>query len=178
MIDPPITESHRTSITPTPTLVRALGRWSLAALILNIVIGASAFGVPGDVAALLGPYSPWAFVIGGVGMLLIGACFAEVASYFDQTGGPYLYARTGYGPLAGIYIGWLMCLVRAAAAAAVANLFVIYLAQFWPSADKSVTRIVLLTLLLTGSALINVVGVQMGASASNVLAALKIGALA
>ena len=101
------------------TLVRALGRWSLAAIILNIVIGASAFGVPGEIASLIGKYGPWAFLIGGLFMLTVGACFAEVASYFDQTGGPYLYARKAYGPFVGICIAWLMCLVRISSIAAI-----------------------------------------------------------
>jgi amino acid transporter len=166
------------SIAAPHTLVRALGRWSLAGIILNIVIGASAFGVPAGVAALLGPASPWAFVIGGVGMLMIGTCFAEVASYFDQTGGPYLYARHAYGPFVGIFIAWLMCLVRVAAAAAVCNLFVTYVAQFWPPADEGAARVVLLTLLLATFAAVNVLGVRIGANASNGLAILKIGTLA
>jgi basic amino acid/polyamine antiporter, APA family len=160
------------------TLVRALGRWSLAAIILNIVIGASAFGVPGEIAALIGKYGPWAFLIGGLFMLTVGACFAEVASYFDQTGGPYLYARKAYGPFVGICIAWLMCLVRISSIAAICNLFVIYLGYFVAGADQGAIRVLLLSGLLFVFAALNVRGVRTGATASNMFAVLKIGALA
>jgi basic amino acid/polyamine antiporter, APA family len=161
-----------------PTLVRALGRWSFTAILLNLVIGASAFGLPGDIVALLGPYAPWAYVIGGIGILLIGTCFAEVSSYFDQAGGPYLYAREAYGRFAGIYIAYLMTFVRIAAAAAVANLFATYLTQFFPLADAGLTRAFILTALIALFVIINVLGVEMGASVSNTFAMLKIGSLA
>ena len=50
-------------------LVRAIGRWSLAALAINSIIGSGIFGLPATVAALLGKRSvaavllaepPWA----------------------------------------------------------------------------------------------------------------------
>ncbi len=161
-----------------PTLVRALGRWSFTAILLNIVIGASAFGLPGDIAALLGPNAPWAYAIGGLGILMIGACFAEVASYFDQAGGPYLYAREAYGRFAGIYIAYLMTFVRISAAAAVANLFATYLAQFFPALEAGTPRAVALTVLLVTITGINYLGVQLGAGVSNAFAVLKVGSLA
>jgi APA family basic amino acid/polyamine antiporter len=160
------------------TLVRALGRWSFTAILLNLVIGASAFGLPGEVTALLGSYAPWAYVIGGFGILMIGVCFAEVASYFDQAGGPYLYAREAYGRFAGIYIAYLLTFVRISSAAAVTNLFATYLAQFFPGVDGGMKRAIVLTSLLALVVLINFFGVQVGAGASNTFAVLKVGSLA
>jgi basic amino acid/polyamine antiporter, APA family len=40
------------------------------------------------------------------------ACFAEVASRFGESGGPYLYAREAFGRFVGIEMGWLVWLVR------------------------------------------------------------------
>jgi amino acid transporter len=111
-------------------LVRAIGRWSLAALALNSIIGSGIFGLPSTVAKLLGPRSVVAVLIAGAAMAVIMACFAEVASQFSETGGPYLYARTAFGRLTGILVGWMLYLAQTAAPAANANLFVIYLAQF------------------------------------------------
>jgi basic amino acid/polyamine antiporter, APA family len=45
-------------------MVRAIGRWSLAALVVNIIIGSGIFGLPSKVAAIIGRQSPLAFLIG------------------------------------------------------------------------------------------------------------------
>jgi basic amino acid/polyamine antiporter, APA family len=162
----------------TPTLVRALGRWSFTAILLNIVIGASAFGLPSEIAAQLGPYAPWAYFLGGLGILMIGMCFAEVASYFEQAGGPYLYAREAYGQYAGIYIAYLLTFVRIAAASGIANLFSTYLGQFFPGVDSGWPRAAVLTAIIAVVLCINIIGVKMGAGVSNTFAVLKVGSLA
>ncbi len=100
-------------------------------------------------------------------MAVIMACFAEVASQFTASGGPYLYVRAAFGRLAGIEVGWLTWVVRIASCAANANLFVIYLAQFWPRATQPVPRFLILTLLVGILAAINYRGVRMGAQVSN-----------
>ena len=60
-------------------------------------------------------------------MAVIMGCYAEVASHFHDAGGPYLYARAAFGRFMGIQTAWMLCLGQAAAPAANANLFVIYL---------------------------------------------------
>jgi DNA-directed RNA polymerase specialized sigma24 family protein len=44
-------------------LRRAIGRWSLAALMLNTMIGASAFGLPSWLVARLGKWSTLAYFV-------------------------------------------------------------------------------------------------------------------
>src|SRR5262245_22003135 len=112
-------------------LVRAIGRWDLTAAVVNGVIGSGIFGIPGEIARLCGTYSPLAYLFAGAGILAIVLCFAEVASRFDQAGGPYLYARAAFGPLVGFQAGWLTFWIRTTSAAAALNVFVNYLAQTW-----------------------------------------------
>ena len=97
---PPSTSSHQ--------LVRAIGRWSLTALVVNSVIGSGVFGLPSTVAGLLGKFSPLAVLLAGLGMAVIFACFAEVSSQFHQAGGPYLYARAAFGRGMGIQMAWML----------------------------------------------------------------------
>src|SRR5882672_3640745 len=99
-------------------LVRAIGRWSLAALTINSIIGSGVFKLPSDVAKRLGSLSPWAVLLAGAAMAIIMACFAEVASRFSEAGGPYLYARVAFGRLAGLETGWMLWLARLTAPAA------------------------------------------------------------
>jgi len=154
--------------------VREIGRWTLTALVINSIIGSGIFGLPSTIAGLLGNASPYAFLLAAVGIGIIMACFAEVASQFRDAGGPYLYARAAFGRFAGLQMGWLAWLVRLTAAAANANLFVDYLAEFWPGATGTVVRIVLLTLLLGGLAAINYRGVRVGAQTSNIFTVAKL----
>src|SRR6266446_6943830 len=159
---------------PQTGLVRAIGRWSLAALAVNSIIGSGVFGLPATVAGLLGKRSVVAVLIAGAAMGVIMACFAEVASQFSEAGGPYLYARAAFGRLTGILVGWMLYLAQTAAPAANANLFVIYLAEFWPAAKEPWPRFVILTLLVGLLALINARGARQGTAVSNVFTVAKI----
>ena len=107
-------------------------------------------------------------------MGVIMACFAEVASQFSEAGGPYLYARAAFGRLTGILVGWMLYLGQTAAPAASANLFVIYLAEFWSAAKERWPRFVILTLLVGVLALINARGARQGTAVSNVFTVAKI----
>jgi APA family basic amino acid/polyamine antiporter len=157
-----------------PKLVRAIGRWSLAALTINCIIGSGVFGLPSVVAADVGRASVMAVLLAGAAIAIVMACFGEVASQFSEAGGPYLYVRTAFGRLLGIQVGWLAWLVRLTSCAANANLFVIYMAEFWPQSTLPLPRFVLLTLLVGILAAINYRGVRLGTHVSNVFTAAKL----
>ena len=151
-----------------------MGRWTLVALVINSIIGSGIFGLPSLVWKIVGNGGPWAYLLAGAGIGVTMACFAEVASRFTEAGGPYLYARTAFGRFIGIEMGWLLWLVRLSACAAGANLFVIYLAEFWPGAKQPVARAAVLALLLGVLAAINYRGVKSGARTSNVFTVAKL----
>lgn len=160
-----------------PTLVRALGRWTLTALVLNCVIGSGIFGLPSAIAKLLGPLAPWAYVFGALAIGVIMVVFAEVASQFRDSGGQYLYAREALGRFAGIQVGWFFLLVRLTSGAAVLNLFVNYLGEFWPGVSEPLARAAVLIVLVGGFAVVNYCGVRAGAGVSNFFTITKIATL-
>jgi amino acid transporter len=143
-----------------PGLVRAIGRWDLTAAIINAVIGSSIFGMPDDIARLCGALSPLACLFAGLGILTIVLSFAEVASRFDQAGGPYLYAREAFGGMVGFQAGWLTFWIRVTAVAANLNVFADYLAQLWPWAGGRAGSTLVMLALMAVITLINVVGVR------------------
>ena len=163
---------------PRPDLVRAIGRWSLVALVVNSIIGSGIFGLPSTVAGILGKSSPYAVLIAGAGMTIVIACFAEVASRFQQAGGPYLYARVAFGRFMGIETAWMLWLGQITAPAANANLFVIYLGEFFPHAKEPWTRALILTGLIGLLTAINLRGVKAAAQVSNIFTAAKLVPLA
>jgi basic amino acid/polyamine antiporter, APA family len=113
-------------------------------------------------------------LIAGAAMAVIMGCYAEVASHFQEAGGPYLYARAAFGRFMGIQTAWMLFLGQAAAPAANANLFVIYLGEFWRRAKDPLPRFVILTLLVGILAFINYRGVRAGARVSNIFTAAKL----
>ena len=158
-------------------LVRTIGRWSLTALMVNSIVGVSIFKLPADLAARLGGLSPVSCLGAGVGILIIAACIAEVSSYYDETGGLYLYARDALGRFAGLLVAWLTWLTRIAAPAAAANLFCTYAAQFYPALATRRGELLLLGALIGHLALLNYIGVKTGKNVSNFFTAIKVGFL-
>ncbi|HET6176607.1 MAG TPA: APC family permease [Candidatus Sulfotelmatobacter sp.] len=163
--------------TPNEGLVRAIGRWSVAALTVNCIIGSGVFGLPSVLAAKLGKASVLAVLLGGVAAGVVMACFAEVSSRFHETGGPYLYAREAFGRFMGIQVAWLLWFVRLASCAANANLFVVYLGEFFPRSSQTIPKLVILTLLIGILAAINVRGVRAGTWLSNSFTGAKLASL-
>ncbi|HEX5890180.1 MAG TPA: amino acid permease [Pyrinomonadaceae bacterium] len=149
-------------------LVRGIRRWDLVAIAINGIIGAGIFGLPSKVYSLIGAYSIIAFVACALVVALILVCFAEVASRFDDTGGPYLYAREAFNPAVAFEIGWLIWLARVTAFAANCNLLINYLAYFWTSAMDTFWRAAVIVFVVAVLCAINVLGIRQAAIVSNV----------
>ena len=156
------------------SLVRSIGRWSLAALMVNSIVGSGIFGLPTLISRQIGSAAPLAWIAAAGFSGIVMGCFAEVASRFTEAGGPYLYARMAFGRFIGILMGWLTWLVRLASAAANANLFVIYLAEFWLQAQHPLPRLIVITALIVMLTVINYVGVKAGTQLSNVFTVAKL----
>jgi APA family basic amino acid/polyamine antiporter len=149
-----------TTAGPRPALQRAIGRWDLVALLINGIVGAGIFGLPARLDALLGAWALLAYVLCAGLVLLVVLCFAEVASRFDRTGGPFVYARAAFGPVAGFQIGWLAWLSRVSAFAALCHLFVDYLGHFVPGIVAPAPRAGVVAAVVVVLAAINWIGVR------------------
>ncbi len=159
----------------TPALRRALGRWDLTAIGVNQVIGSAIFLLPADVARLVGPWGPLAFLAVGLLSLLIALCFAEAGSRFEKTGGPYLPARAAFGRFVGFEVGWMMWFTRVTSQASVANGLALALAFYWPALATGLPRMSLIAALTMALTWINVRGIKQSSWFVN---ALTIGKLA
>lgn len=156
---------------PQPThegLIRGIRRWDLASVAINAIIGAGIFGLPSRVFALVGTYSLIAFIVCAIVVALIILCYAEVGSRFNETGGPYLYAREAFGTAIGFEVGWLMWLARLTAFAANCNLLVDYLGFFWAPATAHYWREAIIVTVVAALAAVNILGVRDAARVTNV----------
>lgn len=143
-------------------LVRGIGIYGSAFLVLNGMIGAGIFAMPSVVAARAGVLSPWLFLAVGVLIITVVLTFAELSSYFRISGGPVLYATRAFGPLTGFSTGWIYYVSRAAAVAANSNVMAVYLATMWPWFGVDPGRAVVVLVVCGGLTLVNVLGVKDG----------------
>ena len=155
-------------------LLRGISRWALVAFAVNLTVGAGILGLQGRIQALVGNYSVAVIVACGLLIALIGLCFAEVASRFDRSGGPQLYASVAMGPVAGFTVGWLLWISRIGSCAAVSNLLVDYAMVLWPPLGTSLGRALLIAVLVLGYMWINIRGIRQTAAVSTVFTVCKL----
>lgn len=158
-------------------LRRAINRWDLIAFSINSIIGAGIFGLPSKVAAFVGTSSLFAFIACAVIIILIVLCFAEVSSRFPYTGGPYIYAKEAFGPVVGFEIGWLFWIVRISGFAANTNVFVAYLAYFFPNCVSGAPRMSIIIFTVSSWTLINLIGIKQSVRVTDFFTAGKLIAL-
>jgi len=158
-------------------LRRDIGFFGASFLVLNSMIGAGIFALPGKIAVNAGLLSPWLFLLVGFLFLSIVLTFAELASYYDKTGGPVIYATEAFGPLAGFSTGWLIYLARMTAFAANANVMAIYLGSLSEFFATDVARMAIITAVTLGLTWANVMGVRDGVRTMGVLTVLKVAPL-
>ena len=160
--------------TQTIRLRRELGKWDLTAIGVNQVVGGAVFALPAALAANAGAWSPWMVAAVGVASMLIALSFAEVASRFEGTGGPYLYTRAAFGRFPAFEVGWMMWFTRAASWASVINVLVSSLGFYWPSLTSGTRRTLLITGIIGVLAAINIRGIRQSSIVVNVLTAGKL----
>ena len=148
-------------------LLRVLGRWDLTAIGVNQVIGGAIFAVPAVLAAQTGAWSPWLVLVVGLASILIAVTFAEVASRFDATGGPYLFARTAFGRFVGFEVGWMAWITRVASLASVVNVLVLSLGFYWPALTSGLARIAVILAAVGIVTAINLRGIRQSSVAMN-----------
>lgn len=162
------------NIQSSSKLRRDIGIFGAAFLSLNAVIGAGIFAVPGAVAASAGMLSPWLFLIVGALFITIVLTFAELSSYYEQTGGPVIYATEAFGPFAGFSTGWAIFLSRMTAFAANANVMATYLGSLHDFFAGDLARIAIISFVTIGLTWANVRGVRDGVRTMAVFTFLKV----
>lgn len=177
------------------SLIRTLGPWDAASIVVGTIIGSGIFLVPSSMAAAVG--SPamvlLVFVVGGLLSLAGALTYAELGAAMPDAGGEYVYLREAYGPLWGFLYGWTQfCVAKSGSIATLATAFFYYLANFLPAletplweavlpigAGGTVLRIssgqILAMALILGLAWVNYFGVRVGGRVQTSVTALKIG---
>jgi APA family basic amino acid/polyamine antiporter len=155
-------------------LLRAVGSLALTAAVINVIVGAGVFQMPGVLAGKLGPSAPLALVAGALAIIPIALCFAAVGSRVVATGGPYSYVSATFGPFMGFLAGALMWISNFTSSAGVAAALSGQIANLVPALAAPVPRAIFITVLYLVLFALNAFGVKLGARAIAVLATLKL----
>lgn len=161
-------------MTRNSLLTKGIGGIGAALLVLNGLIGAGIFALPAKMAAELGAFSPYIFLIFGSLMLTIVWCFGQLAVFYQETGGPVIYARKGFGNAAAFQTGFVYYLARATAIAANMHVLLLYAGYLWPEINsgmgKSLAIIALTSLLI----FVNIVGLKAAMRSLDTISVLKL----
>src|SRR5918992_2403886 len=160
--------------TNKPSILRGIGRWDLVALMVNISIGSGILGLPGRLFELTHMYSLMVLVLCAVLIGVIAICFAEVASRFVDSGGPYLITRNAFGPASGFIVGWLYWVSRVLTFATICNLLVAYFGRFAPALQGEGARFVVISAVVRTITIIHLLGIRHATIAGNALTVLKV----
>ena len=158
-----------------PGVARGLGLGSATALVISNTVAVGIFLTPAElIGAVASPALTFGLWLGCGALILAGALsFGELASRFPQAGGLYVYLREGWGRRVAFLYGWQSLLIMdpgltAALAAGAAQ----YLVVIWPGA-AGVERW-LAVAVIWFVALLNMVGLRIGARVFGLLTILKL----
>jgi len=94
-------------------LVRGLGAWASAAIVVGTMIGTGIFLKPAEMAregkSVSIVFAAW--IVGAILSISGAFSFAELGSMIPEAGGEYAYLRRGFGPVYGFLFGWTHSIV-------------------------------------------------------------------
>ena len=177
----------------SPHLIRGLGLWSAAAVVIGDMIGTGVFLVSSDMARAVGSISLVfaAWIIGGLIVLFGAFCYAELGAAFPKAGGNYVYLNRGLGPLWGFLFGWMSSFLdRPVAMATLAAGFLRFLGFLFPVVATPLFTArfgryefgftaaqPLAALVVIAATAVNYLSVRFGGSIQVLLTSLKMGAI-
>ena len=144
-------------------LVRVIGTWALGLSVVNMVVGAGIFALPGRVASELGSAAIIAYLLCSVVLSLVFLCFAEVGSRVSRSGGAYAYIEEAFGPFSGFVASILFWFGYSAMAdAGITVAMVESIATVVPILGETLPRAIFIVAMMAFLAAVNVVGVRAG----------------
>lgn len=159
------------SASPRP----ALGFTDAIALIVGIVIGAGIFETPALVAANAGnsPLIIFLWLLGGAVSFIGALCWAELATTYPHAGGNYYYLSRAFGKNAAFLFAWArMTVIQTGSIALLAFVFGDYASQLLKLGNYSSSFYAAVA--IAGLTALNIVGVQQGKWAQNLLTLTKV----
>src|SRR5262245_59332752 len=177
MTDLPLAPVEERVPAATENTSRGFGLPQAIALIMGSIIGVGIFNLPTSLA----PYGPITLVSMGlttIGALVLAVLFGALSRRLPADGGPYAYARVGFGNPLGFTNAWSYWITAWAGNAAIAVGWVLYVEHFVNKDHAKWASILLVLVGLWLPAFINLSGARNMASIQLLTTILKFFALA
>jgi APA family basic amino acid/polyamine antiporter len=143
-----------------------MGLWTATAMVVGNMIGSGVFLLPAALAGVALAYGSsvlLAWVVTGVGAMLLAGVFATMGGRYPRMGGPYAYARRAFGDFVGFQTAWGYWIAAWVGNAAIAIAFVGYTTVVWPGlADSSLAMAGLAVGAIWLLTVVNAFGVRQG----------------
>lgn len=162
------------------SLKRVLGPFDATMVVVGGIIGTGIFVNPYIVARGLDstPLVLGAWIVGGVVAIAGALAYAELGQQQPEAGGPYVYLRDAWHPIAGFLYGWaLLLMIETGAMAAVALNFARYALRLVDQEETGVAVVLVAAAAIVLLTIINYIGVRPGAHVVNASVVLKLAAL-
>lgn len=144
------------------------------ALVVGNMIGSGVFLLPASLAPF-GGISILGWLVSAGGALCLALVFARLGAIMPRVGGPYAYAREGFGDFAGFWVAWAYWISIWTTNAALAVAFVSYSTVFVPALGTSPTLAAGIALVtLWALTLVNTYGVREAGQLQLVTTVLKL----
>ncbi len=149
-------------ITSPQKLKRELGLGAATAIVVGNMMGSGVFTSPQTLAQVANPYTNiLAWIITGIGSVMLALCFANLGTLYPETGGPIVYAEKAYGKFMAFLVAWTFWIGSWIGNAAIITAVIRYITVFIPSiADNNVVSFLISSALLWTFTIINCMGVK------------------
>ncbi len=172
----PDTTRHRTAV-DDKRLRRDVGIVGLLFASVGSIIGSGWLFGALSASQIAGPASILAWAIGGVMIMLIGLCYAELGTMFPVSGGVVRFPHFAFGSFASYTLGWITWLAVASTTSIEVLAALQYSTNYVPWLEHMKEGVPVLTVagfavavgLLALFSLINVIGIRWFARLNNVL---------
>jgi len=114
-----------------PNKNRKIGLLPTTSLVLGNMIGSGIFLLPASLA-VYGGISIVGWMISALVGLVIAKVFGQLGKRFPQTGGPYIFARAGFGEFPAFLVAWGYWITIITTNAAITVTMLSYLSVFFP----------------------------------------------
>lgn len=134
-------------------------------MVAGNMIGSGIFMLPATLASISGPGSTLlAWILTGIGSILLALSFAKLGSKIPKTGGPYEYSKLAFGDFVGFINAWLYWTASWIGNAAIITSIASYSGTLFPALKNNGTYAFLYTsAILWSFTLLNIIGVKQAA---------------
>lgn len=156
-------------------LKKVIGIPELSLSIINSIIGAGIFALPGIIGVALGAFGIVGFIFCGIMMAAIMLCYAEIGTKVTSSGGSYAYVEAAFGSLPSYIVNWLYFFGWGMmGSAALVNIIADSLAVIFPVFMDPFPRGILFFILISFMVLVNIRGARQGILVVKMITIIKI----